>query len=68
MLLNIKNVLSKSKYVGVSNYKDRISHIFEVELKGEKSWIIVRDDKIKGVFIHSISDKESILKGIKKTT
>ena len=68
MLLNIKNVLSKSKYVGVSNYKDRISHIFEVELKGEKSWIIVGDDKIKGVFIHSISGKESILKGIKKTT
>ena len=60
--------ISKSKYVGVSNYKDRISHIFEVELRGEKSWIIVGDDKIKGVFIHSISDKESILKGIKKTT
>jgi hypothetical protein len=68
MLINIKNVLSKSKYVGVSNYKDRISHIFEVELRGEKSWIIVGDDKIKGVFIHSISDKERILKGIKKTT
>jgi hypothetical protein len=68
MLLNIENVLSKSKYVGVSNYKDRISHIFEVELRGEKSWIIVGDDKIKGVFIHSISDKERILKGIKKTT
>ena len=41
MLLNIENVLSKSKYIGVSNHRDRTSHIFEIDLKGEKSWIIV---------------------------
>jgi len=68
MLLNIKNVLSKSKYVGVSNYKDRISHIFEVELKGEKSWILVNYKKERGYAIYSISDNETILTDIRKPT
>jgi hypothetical protein len=68
MLINIKNVLSKSKYVGVSNYKDRISHIFEVELKGEKSWILVNYKKERGYAIYSISDNETILTYIRKPT
>lgn len=68
MLLNIENVLSKSKYVGVSNYKDRISHIFEVELKGEKSWILVNYKKERGYAIYSISDNETILTYIRKPT
>jgi hypothetical protein len=68
MLLNIKNVLSKSKYVGVSNYKDRISHIFEVELRGEKSWILVNYKKERGYAIYSISDNETILTDIRKPT
>lgn len=68
MLLNIENVLSKSKYVGVSNYKDRISHIFEVELRGEKSWILVNYKKERGYAIYSISDNETILTDIRKPT
>ena len=61
MLLNIENVLSKSKYVGVSNHKGKLSHIFETELKGEKTWIIIDDKKGRGLGVYSISDSDKIL-------
>lgn len=68
MLLNIKNVLSKSKYVGVSNHKGKLSHIFETELKGQKTWIIIDDKKGRGLGVYSISDSDKILDGIRKPT
>lgn len=68
MILNIENVLSKSKYVGVSNHKGKLSHIFETELKGEKTWIIIDDKKGRGLGVYSISDSDKILDVIRKPT
>ena len=66
MLLNIKSVIEKSDYLGTTKYKGRDCHIFETELCGDKTWIIVTDVAGRGLSIHSISDGEDILKNIKK--
>jgi len=66
MLLNIKSVIEKSDYLGTTKYKGRDCHIFETELCGDKTWIIVTDVAGRGLSIHSISDGEEILKDIKK--
>lgn len=75
MLLDIENVLSKADYIGAVEYhKDgdnrknvKQSHIFECEVSGEKSWIIVREYNWGEIVLHSLSDSfEKIAKGIKK--
>ena len=75
LLLDIENVLAKADYIGAVEYhkygdnkKDvKLSHIFECEVSGEKSWIIVREYKWGEIVLHSISDSlEKIAKGIKK--
>ena len=47
LIKNIGAILAKSDYKGYTEYhKDnpmiKYSHVFEIDLKGEKSWIIVR--------------------------
>lgn len=44
----------------------KYSHVFEIDLKGEKSWIIVREDITGKAVLYSISDSDKVLTGIKK--
>ena len=68
LLLNIRSVVESSEYKGVSYFKGRTSHIFETELCGDKTWIIANEVDGRGVALHSISDNEKVLVGIKKPT
>jgi SPP1 gp7 family putative phage head morphogenesis protein len=66
LIKDIRNVINNSEYKGVtSDLKNRISHIFEIEIKGEKSWVIVREDSNRFT-LYSISDNKKVLVGIKE--
>ena len=65
MLLDIGRVMEGSKYKGaVANHKNvpglLRSHLFEIALKGESSWIIVREYAWGDFILHSIADSERI--------
>lgn len=71
LIKNIGAVFAGSDYKGYTEYhKDnpmiKYSHIFEIELNGEKSWIIVREDITGKAVLYSISDSDKVLTGIKK--
>ena len=66
MILNIKEVLEKSTYMGFKTHKGRKSHIFETQLCGDKTWIVVTEVMGRGLAIYSISDNEAILTDIEK--
>lgn len=70
MLLDIEDVLGKSQYLGSLDYHKNedvtVSHIFETEIKGDKSWIIAREYKWGEVVLHSISDSPKIKELLKK--
>ncbi len=68
LLKEIKNVVKNADYKGITYHKGRKSHIFEIELKGDKSWIIANEDKHRGLYLHSISDSSKVLTDIKKPT
>jgi len=66
LLKDIQTVLERSKYMGITSHKGKMSHIFEIELMSEKSWIIANEYDGRGVVLYSISDSENVLKDIKK--
>lgn len=70
MLLNIENTIKKSTYLGVAAHylenQNFESHLFEIKIKEEKSWIIIREYEDGRAILYSISDSELITKGIKK--
>ena len=71
LIKNIGAVFAGSDYKGYTEYhKDnpmiKYSHVFEIELNGEKSWIIVREDITGKAVLYSISDSDKVLTGIKK--
>lgn len=71
MLLDIKKVMKEAKYLGaVGNHKGvpglEQSHIFQVMLKDEPGWIIVREYAWGEFMLHSITDSEKIVSSIKK--
>ena len=68
LLLNIGEVLEKSKFMGRTLYKGKESLIFEIEIGGEKSWIIVNNAKGRGLGIYSVSDSPTVLKNIQPPT
>lgn len=68
LLLDIRSVIEKSEYKGISRFKGRKSHIFETELCGDKTWIIANEVDGRGVALHSISDNEKVLVDIEKPT
>ena len=41
-------------------------HLFEIKIEGEYSWVVVRELLDGTVNLHSISDREDILKILKK--
>lgn len=71
LIKNIGAIFARSDYKGYTEYhKDnpmiKYSHVFEIELEGEKSWIIVREDVTGKAVLYSISDSDKVLTGIKK--
>lgn len=71
LISSIKDVISKSKYIGYSKYhKDSPyivkSHIFETNVAGVPSWIIAREDKDGIISFYSISDNYKVTKDIIK--
>ena len=60
-----------AKYMGaVPDFKGvpglKRSHIFEIRILGDKSWIVVRETTDGQILFHSISDSSRVLEGIKK--
>ena len=69
LILDIDNVLKKAKYLGQGVDKHDATwnaHLFEIEIDGGKSWIIVRESPSGELKLHSIYDNESILNILKK--
>lgn len=67
MLLRIDDVLRDATYLGYGPDKHNPlakAHLFETSVAGDKSWIVVIEDK-SGRRIHSISDSSGILKALK---
>ncbi len=61
MLLDIKNVFAKAKYLGTADNHKGIPHsywhIFEIEVRGEKALIIVREYDWHEYTLHSLSER-----------
>lgn len=71
LILDIKDVIRAAVYKGYTPYHKENpmyvwSHIFEITLQGDKTWIIVREDVNGNMMFHSISDSDKVLNGIKK--
>jgi len=66
MLKDIKNILKNSEYKGVTHHKGRMSHIFEIEIKEKKNYLIANENDNGEIFLYSITDSDKILSGIKK--
>ena len=71
MLLDIKKVFAKARYLGTADNHKGIphliqSHIFETEVRGEKALIIVREYDWHEYTLHSLSEGGELYKHIKK--
>ena len=66
LIKDIQNVIRKSEYMGLVNFKDRISHIFKIEIMKKNSWLIANEYKGRGIIFYSISDSAKVLTDIKK--
>ncbi len=66
VIKSILDILPKSEYKGITFYKDRTSHIFEIEINGEKSYIIVNENNKKELLFHSITESNKVLNKIEK--
>ena len=71
MLLEIGEVVQNAEYLGTGPDKHRAyitAHFFEIELEGEKSWIIAREFPDGKCQIHSISDSKKVLEALHEKT
>ena len=71
ILKHIAKVFREANYIGfINNFKKKPgvkqSHLFETNVLGELSWIIVREYEIGEFVLHSISDSDKIKTGIRK--
>lgn len=71
LLLNMREVMRRARYMGaVPNFKEvpglKRSHIFEIRILGDRSWIVVRETTDGQILFYSISDSPRILEGVKK--
>ncbi len=61
LILDIDSVIMNSKYAGKSTIHNNnpmivCSHLFEIEIQGDKSYIIVHEYRDGELRLHSISD------------
>jgi hypothetical protein len=71
LIKDMGSVLEKSVYKGKTSYNRNnanivASHIFEIEINKEKSWVIIREGANGDINFYSISDSPKVLKEIKK--
>lgn len=71
LLLKMPEIMRQAEYMGsVPNFKDvagvKQSHLFEIRIQGDESWIVVREMKGGQIELYSISDSPRILERIKK--
>ena len=71
LVKDLPNLIKNAKYLGKSPYhKDNadivFTHIFEIDVKDEKSWLLIREGKDGKINFYSISDNNNVLKDIKK--
>jgi hypothetical protein len=66
LLLNIGEVIEKGVYKGYNTYKGHKSHIVEITFEGKKAWVVITDYPGRGLAIHGLSERETVLKGLKK--
>lgn len=71
LLLKLEETFNNAQYIGSTTDKKprpnvANNHIFEIELCGEKSWIIVHEMEWGEFRIHSISDSKTIKEHIQK--
>ncbi|MDR2627124.1 MAG: hypothetical protein LBC40_03715 [Dysgonamonadaceae bacterium] len=71
LIKEMDSVLKDSIYKGQTSYRKGnanivASHIFEIKINDEKSWIIVRESANGDTNFYSISDSSKVLQGIKK--
>ena len=71
MILSIGKVLQNAKYLGkktdVSQKAGtKFVHIFEIEIKADKSWIIVKEYQDGSIMLYSVSDSPNVLIGLNK--
>lgn len=70
LLLDIKRVFKAARYLGINPAYSaqglKSSHIFEIDLCGEKSWLIVREYADGRMILYSCSDSPLIANGLIK--
>ena len=71
LLLKIKDVIKECQYLGYGKDKlpkagNKWIHLFELEILGDKSWIIVKEYTDGNTCLYSISDNENILNVLKE--
>ena len=71
LVTDLKLLIEKSKYIGKTSYHKPnpdivASHIFEIKINGDKSWIIVRENKDGTLNLYSISDNPKVKEGTKR--
>ena len=66
MITDIQTVIRNSTYMGLVHFKDRISHIFEIEIMGKSSWLIANEYAGRGITLYSVSDSAKVLTGVQK--
>lgn len=70
LLLDIKRVFNSARYLGINPaYAKKglkYSHVFEIELCGEKSWLVVREYDNGRCLLYSCSDNLKIATGLIK--
>ena len=66
MIKDIHSVIKNSEYIGFGHYKDRLFHVFEIEMKGKNNWLIAHEHQGRKITLYSISNNPKVLTGIKK--
>lgn len=70
LLMDIKRVFKSAKYLGINPAYNapglKASHIFEIDLCGDKSWLVVREYDHGVLTLYSCSDNPCIASGLIK--
>jgi hypothetical protein len=66
LIRSMDSILKKATYRGVTQWKGRKSHIFEITFMGKKNYIIANESRDGNVFLYSITNSNKVLTGIGK--
>ena len=69
IIKDLESKIKEAKYVGSRNMDNPMiikSHILESEFQNEKFWFVIRENKEGRNLFYSVSDRETITKGLKR--